>query len=67
MFRLNTALTQSDALATRLYNALPLRKAVPVATGVNLRVTETCVPLRRNRKRRAATYSSPEAVRTTWF
>lgn len=31
------------------------------------RVTETCIPARRNRKRRGATNASPEAVRTTWF
>ncbi len=67
MFRLNTALTQADALASLLFSnekvstthTSRVREATPV--------TESCIPNRRRRARRHVAAASGEPLRSTWF
>lgn len=67
MFRLNSAMVQKEARAKRIRSegATPSTAAKP--SRAHVQITETCVPVRRNRKRRAFSNISPDAVRTTWF
>lgn len=66
MLRLQSAITQADALAARLFSQLESRRPVYV-TQQTLPVTETCVPARRRRTRRQPVSGTSEPLRSTWF
>lgn len=66
MFRLQTALNQADALASRLFPQMEAPRPVYV-TPQTLPVTENCVPARRRRTRRQAATGTSEPLRSTWF
>lgn len=66
MFRLQSALTQADALVGRLFPQMDERHPVYV-TQQTLPVTESCVPARRRRARRQTATGTSEVLRSTWF
>jgi len=67
MLRLQSALTQIDAFAARLFpetnvqtkHAIRVRKETPV--------TANCIPHRRRRMRRPLTSNSADVPLSTWF
>ena len=66
MLRLQSAITQADALAARLFSQMESRRPVHV-TQQTLPVTESCVPARRRRTRRQTATGPSEPLRSTWF
>lgn len=66
MFRLQSALTQADALVGRLFPQLDTQHSVYV-TRQTLPVTDSCVPARRRRTRRQPATGTSDVLRSTWF
>lgn len=66
MFRLQSALTQADAVIGRLFPQMDAQRSVYV-TRQTLPVTDSCVPARRRRTRRQPVTGTSEALRSTWF
>jgi len=66
MFRLQSAITQVDALAARLFSQTDARNPVYL-TRQTLPVTDSCVPARRRRARRQPATGTSEVLRSTWF
>lgn len=67
MFRLQSALTQADALAARFLSETKVRTKHTSVSRKCAPVTENCIPSRRRRTRRQLATGSGEPLRSTWF
>jgi hypothetical protein len=67
MFRLQTALSQVDALAARLFSEASPQPCYAYVSQNEAPVTASCVPSRRRRVRRQLAAGPGETLRSTWF
>ena len=67
MLRLQTALSQVDAIAARFFSEVEAQPCYAHVSQNEAPVTASCIPSRRRRARRPLATGSGEPLRSTWF